>query len=57
MPERARWIDAYERVAEGYAACTFVEALGAREQVHPKAREVQQLHDALCRADSGLPTA
>ena len=57
MPARLRWIDAYERVAEGYAACTFVEALGAREQVHPKAREVQQLHDALCRADSGLPTA
>lgn len=54
--ERDAWIADYERRASGHAACHFVTTLG-NGQVHPKAREVQLLHDDACRAASSLPLA
>lgn len=56
MAERERWVAEYERKAEGYAACRFVEALGSRDYVSAT-QSVQRLHDDLCRADSQLPLA
>ncbi|MES2017905.1 MAG: hypothetical protein V4484_15560 [Pseudomonadota bacterium] len=56
MPARQAWLDNYERVAAGYAACVFVEAIGSAV-TDPQARLVQQLHDAQCQAGSTLPLA
>jgi hypothetical protein len=57
LPERRRWIEEYEIAARRFAACQFVEALGATRAVDPAARAVQALHDQLCQATSDLPTA
>jgi len=57
MDEREAWVARYERAAAGYAACTFIEAVGASAAVHPSAEAVQRLHDALSGAQSGLPAA
>lgn len=56
MPVRRAWVDAYHAKATGFAACRFEAELG-QGAVHEKVRAVQQLHDQLCRADSGLPIA
>lgn len=56
LPERARWIAEYERVANGFAACRFLEELGEGTS-HSHARRVQALHDELSRATSTLPLA
>lgn len=56
MPARNAWIARYEAAALGYAACEFIEAIGS-SSVDPQAQAVQELHDALCRATSGLPIA
>jgi hypothetical protein len=56
IPGRNLWIQKYEKAAEHYAACTFIEALGATTMA-PEARAVQKLHDELSRAESNLPIA
>lgn len=56
MPERERWIADYERRAQNYAACRFVESLGSRDYVSAT-QSVQRVHDAMCRAQSTLPLA
>ncbi len=56
LPERARWIEAYEKAARSHASCRFVAALGS-PHADPAAQAVQALHDALCQADSRLPLA
>lgn len=56
LPERERWASDYERKAEGYAACRFVESLGGG-RVDADADRVRELHDAACRAESDLPLA
>jgi len=56
MPVRRAWVDAYHAKAAGFAACRFEAELG-QGPVHEKVRAVQDLHDRLCRADSGLPIA
>lgn len=56
LAERGRWVAHYETVAGGYAACSFIEALGS-QQVAPAVVEVQRLHDALCGAAEGRPIA
>lgn len=56
-PERARWVEAYETSARGYASCRLLETLGGSGQVHPSARAVQLLHDELCQANTMLPMA
>jgi hypothetical protein len=56
LPERRRWVAAYERAAKDYAACRYLESLGSGV-VDPVAAEVQQIHDALCQANHDLPIA
>jgi hypothetical protein len=57
MPARLAWIDAYEKRAADYAACTFVESIGSGI-VHPAVDSVVRFHDDVCRAlVSGLPMA
>jgi hypothetical protein len=56
-PERARWVEAYESSARGYASCRLLETLGGSAAVHPSARAVQLLHDELCQAHTMLPMA
>lgn len=56
MPLRRAWVNAYQAKAAGFAACRFESELG-QGPVHEKVRAVQELHDRLCRADSGLPIA
>lgn len=56
LPERRRWIEEYERVAQAHASCRYVETLGSKT-VHPAAQAVQRLHDRLCRAEQDLPIA
>ena len=57
MDEREAWVARYEQAATGYAACAFIEAVGAVGVQHPSAEAVQRLHDALSGAQSGLPAA
>lgn len=56
LPERLRWVTAYEQTARRFAACHFLTSLGSKV-VHPAAQSVQQLHDELCQANSSLPLA
>lgn len=55
--ERDAWIAEYERRAQGYAACVFVESVGSTK-THPKAAAIVDLHDSECRAcQTELPLA
>jgi hypothetical protein len=56
LPARADWVARYEAAALGHAACRYLEDVGGAT-VHPSAQRVQQLHDELSRAHSGLPIA
>lgn len=56
MPLRQQWIEQYESTAEDFASCTFLESLGDGP-IHADAKQVQELHDELCRATSRLPIA
>ncbi len=56
MPQRTRWIEHYDQLAAGYAACRLVEDLGSGK-VDPDVRWLQQLHDDLSGARSGKPIA
>lgn len=55
-PLRDAWIERYEAVARGFAACRHVADLGAGP-VDARCAEVQRLHDELCRARTDLPLA
>ncbi|NOT89151.1 MAG: hypothetical protein HOP03_13330 [Lysobacter sp.] len=56
LPARRQWIETYEREAQAYAACRFVEMLGSGAS-DPHADAVRELHDAFCRADQDLKIA
>ncbi|MCY1310014.1 hypothetical protein D9M70_601650 [compost metagenome] len=56
MAERRQWVADYERRSAGFAACGYVRTLG-EGRVDPRVDAVRELHDRLCRADSGLPLA
>lgn len=56
LPERCRWLERYDRIAAGFAACSFIESLGNGIS-DPAAQAVQDLHDELCQARSSLPIA
>ena len=56
LPERTRWIEAYERMARDHASCRFVAAMGSTV-LDPTAATVRQLHDELCQANTSLPIA
>lgn len=53
---RDKWVAAYERVAQRFAACQFVESLGTGHS-DAAARSVQEYHDQLCQANISLPLA
>lgn len=53
---RENWVREYERQAEDYASCRFVEQFGS-QMVHPKAKRVQSIHDQYCKSDSHLDIA
>jgi hypothetical protein len=56
LPQRRAWLERYDSAAAGFAACRFIESIGNGVSA-PAARAVQQLHDELCQAHSGLPLA
>lgn len=56
LPERHRWISAYDAKASRFASCRFVETLGQGGEA-PEAVAVREVHDLFCRADSDLPLA
>jgi len=56
LPARRQWVEAYEKAAQGYAACRYIESLGPQRGTMAT-RAVQALHDEWCRANSGLPIA
>lgn len=49
LPLRQQWVEKYEQKAAGFAACQFVEVLGAGA-VHKDLRNVIDLHDRTARA-------
>jgi len=57
LPGRLAWIADYERKAAGFAACRYIGTLGDDSRIDPKARRVQELHDAMTRAGEALPLA
>jgi hypothetical protein len=56
LPGRAEWVAEYEAASEGFAACRYLTTFGTGG-MHPTARAVVDLHDALSRATSELPLA
>jgi hypothetical protein len=56
LPARREWIAEYDRASAGYAACRYLETLGAGT-TDIGAEYVQQLHDLMCQAERDLPLA
>lgn len=56
MPDRLKWIAAYENAAREFAACRFEEKLGG-DTIDPGVDNVRQLHDQYSNAESNLPIA
>ncbi|HTL51453.1 MAG TPA: hypothetical protein VL860_02635 [Planctomycetota bacterium] len=56
LPDRNRWIKAYEAKARDFAACRFVKAIGS-QTVAAAAEAVRKLHDELAGADTQRPLA
>lgn len=56
LPARQEWVRAYEKTAQGYAACHFIENCGSGV-IHPEVAPVIELHDGLSQAMSKLPLA
>ena len=54
IPLRKAWVEEYEKVAQGYGACRFLEAIG-NGQLVPETYAVQTIHDELCRATRAVP--
>lgn len=56
LPARLAWIDDYQREAQGYASCRYIETLGDGP-VDSHADAVRELHDLLCQAERDLAIA
>lgn len=56
LPERAAWIERYDREAQRYSACRHLEDRGSGT-THADAESVRVLHDLRCRAERDLPLA
>ncbi len=56
LAQRRAWVEKYEAAAQGHAACAFLETLGSGAS-DSRTRAVQELHDTLSRATTGLPLA
>ncbi|MBN8747914.1 Uncharacterised protein [Xylophilus ampelinus] len=57
LPEREAWVARYEAAAARHAACEFVAAVGATGRTTFETQSLCEVHDRLCRAESGLPIA
>ena len=57
LPEREAWVTRYEAAAARHAACEFVGAVGATGRTTFETQALCEVHDRLCRAESGLPIA
>lgn len=55
--ERRIWVKNYDRVAEGYSACHFLEALGPTDRMTTETAKVMSMHDTLSRSCEELPLA
>jgi hypothetical protein len=56
LPERERWLAAYDMKAQGWAACRFAEAIGSGA-IHAKVAPVLDLHDLESGALTQRPIA
>jgi hypothetical protein len=56
LPMRRAWVESYDREAQGYAACRYLETLGSGA-TDADAESVCVLHDLLCQAERELPLA
>ena len=56
LPARRAWVESYDREAQGYAACRYLETLGSGA-TDADAESVRVLHDLLCQAERELPLA
>lgn len=56
LPARRAWVESYDREAQGYAACRYLETLGGGA-TDADAESVRVLHDLLCQAERELPLA
>lgn len=56
LPARLAWVDAYQRKAQDYASCRYIETLG-NGPVDADADAVRELHDLLCQAERDLAIA
>lgn len=56
LPEREAWVARYEQQSSGYAACRFVQTLGA-DRTDEGIASVVALHDHLSKANGSLPIA
>jgi hypothetical protein len=56
LPERRAWIERYDREAQSYSACRYLETLGDGA-TDADAESVRALHDLLCQAERDLPLA
>lgn len=56
LPDRQRWVEQYERTAQGFAACRFLIEKGSG-RIDPIAEEVRAIHDQMCKALEPLPIA
>lgn len=56
LPQRAAWIEDYERRARDYAACRYLKTLGS-ERTHPQVQPVLALHDRMSGALSARALA
>jgi hypothetical protein len=55
-PDRDAWVSRYEAASQGYAACRFLESVGAG-RVHIDVETVRRLHDDQSKALLDLPIA
>ena len=56
LPDRQRWVEQYERAAQGFAACRFLMEKGSGH-IDPIAEQVRVIHDQMCKALEPLPIA
>ena len=56
LPLRLEWIEDYQRKAQDYASCRYIETLGGGP-IDKDADAVRELHDLLCQAERDLAIA
>lgn len=56
LPLRLQWIEEYQRKAQDYASCRYIETLGGGP-IDNDADAVRELHDLLCQAERDLAIA